>query len=66
MNKRPVIALKGLSLGGIPLPNAWLGNLKNKDLVKEFGAEDGFWKLLSDGVADVKVQAGHILIKLKE
>jgi len=65
-NERPVVALKGVSLGGIPLPNAWLGNLKNKNLVKEFGAEGGFWKLFSDGVADLKVQEGHILIKLKE
>src|SRR5512139_3296475 len=31
--ERPVIALKGVSLGGIPIPNAWLGNLKNKNLV---------------------------------
>jgi hypothetical protein len=65
-NGRPVIALKGVSLGGIPLPNAWLGNLKNKNLVKEFGSEGGFWKFFSDGVADLKVQRGHILIKLKE
>jgi hypothetical protein len=65
-NGRPVIALKGVSLGGIPLPNAWLGNLKNKNLVKEFGAEAGFWKLFSDGVADLKVEKGGILIKLKE
>jgi hypothetical protein len=65
-DERPVIALKGVSLGGIPLPNAWLGNLKNKNLVKEFGAEGGFWKLFSDGVADLKVQEGNILIKLKK
>jgi hypothetical protein len=65
-NERPIVALKGVSLGGIPLPNAWLGNLKNKDLVKEFGAEDGFWKLFSDGVEDLKIQDGHLLIKLKE
>jgi hypothetical protein len=31
-----------------------------------FRAEGGFWKLFSDGVADIKVQEGHILIKLKE
>jgi hypothetical protein len=65
-NERPVVALKGVSLGGVPLPNAWLGNLKNKNLAKEFGAEGGFWKLFSDGVTDLKVQEGHILIKLKE
>ena len=41
--KRPVIALKGVSLGGIPLPNAWLGSLKNVNLLEEFGGGDGFW-----------------------
>ena len=40
--------------------------LKNTNSVKEFGAEGGFWKLLSDGVAYLKVQEGHILIKIKE
>jgi len=65
-NERPVVALKGVSIGGIPVPNAWLGNLKNRNLVKEFGDERGFWKLFSDGVADLKVKKGHILIKLKE
>ena len=64
--ERSVVALKGVSLGGIPVPNAWLGNLKNKNLVKEFGDETGFWKLFSDGVADLKVKDGHIQIKLKE
>lgn len=64
--EKPVVALKGVSLGGVPVPNAWLGYLKNRNLVKEFGDEDGFWKLFSDGVADLKVKDGHILIKLKE
>jgi hypothetical protein len=64
--ERPVVALKGVSIGGIPLPNAWLGNLKNRNLVKEFGDEGGFWKLFSEGVADLQVKRGHILIKLKE
>jgi len=40
-NERPVVALKGVSLGGIPLPNAWLGNLKSKNLVKEFRRRGG-------------------------
>ena len=65
-NERPVVALKGVTLGGIPVPNAWLGNLKNKNLVKEYASHGGFWKLFSDGVADLKVRDGHLLIKLKE
>ena len=64
--ERPVVALKGVSLGGIPLPNAWLGNLKNRNLVSEFGDEEGFWRRFSDGVAGLKVQEGHMVITLKE
>lgn len=65
-NERPVVALKGISLGGIPLPNAWLGNLKNKNLVDEFGTEGGFWNLFAAGIQDIKVRERHILITLKE
>jgi hypothetical protein len=65
-NNKPVVAIKGISIGGIPLPNAWLGYLKGKDLVDEFGTEEGFWKLFSEGIKDVKVRDGHILISLNE
>lgn len=65
-DKRPVVALKGISLGGVPLPNAWLGYLKNKNLVEEFGSEDGFWKIFSEGVQDIQVRAGYLKIILKE
>ena len=63
---RPVVALKGVSLGGIPLPNAWLGYLKNVNLVDEFGDEGSFWALFSEGVEDLEVEEGHIQVKLKE
>lgn len=63
---RPIVALKGISLGGIPLPNAWLGYLKNKNLMDEFGTEDGFWKLFSEGVQDIQVRDKYLKITLKE
>jgi hypothetical protein len=62
----PIIALKGVSLGGIPLPNAWLGNLKNVNLVEQFGTDDGFWKVFSAGVRTIKIRQGHLQIRLKE
>jgi hypothetical protein len=43
-NGRPLVKLKGVSLMGVPIPNAWLGNLKNVDLINEFGANPGFWQ----------------------
>ena len=65
-NGRPIIILKGISVWGVPLPNAWLGNLKNVDLVKEFGGDEGFWKSFADGVENIHVAEGRLVIKLKE
>ncbi len=63
---RPVVVLKGVSLMGVPIPNAWLGNLKNVDLIQEFGADQGFWKSFADGVEYIHVKEGYLLVKLKE
>jgi len=65
-NGRPVVILKGISLWGVPVPNAWLGNLKNIDLVKEFGGDEGFWKSFADGVENIAISEGQLIIKLKE
>ena len=65
-NGRPIVVLKGVSVWGVPIPNAWLGNLKNVDLVKEFGGNEGFWKSFADGVDNISVSSGQLNIKLKE
>lgn len=64
--RRPVVMLKGLSIMGVPIPNAWLGNLKNVDIVREFGADQGFWKSFADGVEDIHVEEGRMVVRLKE
>ncbi len=63
---RPVVVLKGISLMGVALPNAWLGNVKNVDLVREFGGDPGFWKSFADGVDYMRVEDGQLHIRLKE
>lgn len=63
---RPIVVLKGVSIMGVPIPNAWLGNLKNVDLVQEFGADRGFWKSFADGVEYIHVEDGRLRVKLKE
>ena len=63
---KPMVILKGITIMGVPIPNAWLGGIKNIDLVKEFGADKGFWKTFSDGVEDIKLEEGRLKIKLKE
>ncbi len=65
-NGRPIVKLRGVSIMGVPVPNAWLGNLKNVDLVEQFGADPGFWKSFSAGVELIELEEGQLYIKLKE
>jgi len=65
-DERPVVKLLGVSLWGIPVPNAWLGGIKNIDLVSEFEADEGFWKVFSDGIGALKVEEKGLLIQFKE
>lgn len=63
---RPVVIVKGVSLMGIPIPNAWMGGVKNIDLIQEFGQGQGLPRALADGVEDINVEQGVLKIKLKE
>ena len=65
-NGKPIVVLKGVTIMGVPVPNAWLGGLKNIDLVREFGHDEGFWKTFAAGVENIRVQEGRLQISLKE
>ena len=62
----PIVKLRGISVWGVPMPNAWMGGIKNVDLVQEFGQEPGFWQAFADGVELIEVREGHLYIQLKE
>ncbi len=64
--EKPVVALRGISLWGVPIPNAWLGNMKNVDLVREFGGQGGFWSTFADGIDEIEVREGQLRVRLKE
>ena len=64
--EKPVVVLRGISLWGVPIPNAWLGNMKNIDLVQEFGDQKGFWKAFADGIDEVEVGEGQLRVRLRE
>ncbi|NIQ12899.1 MAG: arginine N-succinyltransferase [Candidatus Dadabacteria bacterium] len=61
-----VVSMKGVSIGGIPLPSAWWGGIKNQNLVEYFGGNDGFWDTLSRGISDIKISDEEMYVKLKE
>jgi hypothetical protein len=63
---RPIVVLKGISIMGVPVPNAWLGGMKNIDLVEYYGQRTGFWKAFADGVDNIRVEDGNITMVLKE
>jgi hypothetical protein len=60
-----VVVLKGVGLWSVPRPNAWLGNLKNVDLVREHG-DEGFSRAFAAGVDRISVGDGRLTVKLKE
>jgi len=64
--ERPSVVLRGISIMGVPMPNAWLGNLKHVDLVEQFGGGPGFWQSFSDGVELIEIADGKLHIRLKE
>lgn len=63
---RPVVILRGISVMGVPIPEAWLGNLKNVDLVDRFGGDPGFWRQFAAGVDAIEVSDGKLRVRLKE
>jgi len=65
-DNRPVAVLKGVSVMGVPIPNAWLGGMKNIDLIEYYGNEAGFWKAFADGVELIRIEDGNITLMLKE
>jgi hypothetical protein len=65
-NGQPQVVLQGVSVWGVPIPSAWLGGLKNVDLVQQFGGSQGFWRAFADGVESIEVNDGELQIKLKE
>ena len=61
-----VVALMGVSLWDVPIPNAWLGGIKNIDLVKQFGAQGGFWHAYAAGLEDIHIEQGRLTVRLRD
>jgi len=64
-DRTPQIVLRGITVMGLPLPNAWLGGLKNIDLVKTLGGQGGFWNAVAAGIDDLRVEDGQFVMRVK-
>lgn len=69
-DQQPSISLRGLSLWGVPLPSAWMGDIKQVDLVTEYSGpnqnQQGFWHAFAEGIDYLEVNDSELLIKLKK
>lgn len=65
-DEQPVVILRGVSIMGVPMPQAWMGNLKNVDLVEQFGGGPGFWNTFAAGIEMIEIADGELNIKLSE
>ena len=65
-DQQPVVILDGVSVMGVPIPNAWLGNLKHVDLVKQFGSAPGGWQRFAAGVEHIEIKDGALHVTLRE
>lgn len=60
----PTAILKGVSIWGVPIPSAWMGGMKNTDLIKVLGADNSFWQGVAAGIEDLRVEDGLLTIQL--
>lgn len=65
-DQQPIVIVRGVSVMGVPVPNAWLGNLKNVDLVQQFGGSPGIWQGFAQGIENIEINDGALSISLKE
>lgn len=63
---RPLLVVEGISLMGVPVPSAWMGGLKGKNLLELEGPGGDFARLFGQGVKDLRVEEGRLRIELAE
>lgn len=68
-DRRLALSLDDVSVGGISLPNAWLGNIKGMNIFDDanLGAGDSnFIKSFAAGIKDLQVRSGEIRLVLND
>jgi hypothetical protein len=66
-DKKFILSLKDVSIGGVPMPNAWLGMAKGVNLfTDESFAKEPALKAFADGICDFALTQGVMKIVLNE
>jgi len=64
-DNKPAIILDDLTVWGISLPNAWLADLKGKNLMTQLGIDSTNYRI-SKGIDDITVDHGKITIHIAD
>jgi hypothetical protein len=59
-NGNLVLAIRNISVGGFPLPNAWLGNLIGENLVQHDFFSDPVMKAFVEGIEEFRIESGSL------
>jgi hypothetical protein len=66
-NRRFALSLADVNVGGISLPNEWLGNLKGVNLLTQnSGTEDPALKAFAVGIKDFQMRDGELRVVLND
>jgi len=66
-NKKFALSISDVSVGGVPMPNAWLGNMKGLNLMADHPvSEDPAFKAFVAGIRDFQIKAGQLRVVLNE
>ena len=60
------LVVRSLTVGGVPVPNAWMFDLKNRDVIQEFGKEFPLLERFERGIEDFEIRDGELHVVLAE
>jgi len=63
---RLALIVRDVTVCGVPLPNAWLGDIKNKNLLEEFASDNEILQAFANGIEDIAFVDGSMRVRLAQ
>ncbi|MEM7386655.1 MAG: hypothetical protein AAF514_17090 [Verrucomicrobiota bacterium] len=65
-NGKLALMINNVTLGGVPMPNAWLGDIKGINVVEEYGSDIPLLDNFARGIKELKIEDGRMMVILNE
>ena len=59
------VSVLNVYVGGLALPNAWIGGIKHRNLVEEFG-DDPAVNAFAAGIENIEIEKGRLTLTVAE